>query len=148
KASKADWLKSFNDNFFGTVLCSKEAVKLMEKKGGAKIINTASIMGIDYMGRTGIMAYSAAKAAVINFTKTLAKLVAPKILVNCVSPGRTFTPYYGTLDDEMKEKLKNMALVKRFIKVSEIADIFIFIAKNDSLTGTNIIADLGTSVNI
>lgn len=147
KASKIDWLKSFNDNFFGTVLCSKEAVKIMKQKGG-RIINTASIMGLDYMGRTGIMAYSAAKAAVINFTKTLAKQVAPDILVNAIAPGRTYTPYYDTLEKQMVERLKNMALVKRFVNVSEIADTFIYIARNDALTGSVIVVDLGVSVNI
>lgn len=143
ETDKNHWLLSFNDNFFTTVLCSKEAVKIMKKQGNGKIINTASIMGIDYGGREGLIAYSAAKAAVINFTKTLAKQVAPNILVNAVAPGRTQTPYYDQFDKKTMQSFIDANPIGRMIKPEEISDAFLFIAKNDALVGSIVIVDGG-----
>jgi len=140
---KKHWVECFNDNFFTTVFCSREALKYMKKQKSGKIINTASIMGIDYGGRTGIIAYSAAKAAVINFTKTLAKQVAPDISVNAVAPGRTYTPYYNQFDKKTMKSLIDANPIGRMIDVSEISEAFIFIAKNDAMTGSVVVVDGG-----
>ena len=59
----------------------------MLKKSGGKILNTASIYGLEHTGDPTGMAYSVAKAGVISLTKNLAKLFSPKILVNAVAPG-------------------------------------------------------------
>lgn len=143
KTDKNHWLLCFNDNFFSTVLCSREAVKTMRKQGGGKIINAASIMGIDYGGREGIIAYSAAKASVINFTKTLAKQVAPNILVNAVAPGRTKTPYYDQFDNKMMQFFIDNNPIGRMINPEEIAEAYLFIAKNDAMTGSIVVVDGG-----
>ena len=143
ETDKNNWLINFNDNFFTTVLCSKEALKIMKKQGGGKIINTASTNGIDYGGREGIIAYSAAKAAVINFTKTLAKQVAPDILVNAVAPGRTQTPYYDQFNKKTMQSFIDANPIGRMIKPEEITAAFLFIAKNDALIGSVIVVDGG-----
>ncbi|PJC82666.1 beta-ketoacyl-ACP reductase [Candidatus Roizmanbacteria bacterium CG_4_8_14_3_um_filter_35_14] len=143
ETNKNHWLANFNDNFFTTVLCSKEAVTIMKKQGGGKIINTASIMGIDYGGREGVIAYSAAKAAVINFTKTLAKQVAPTILVNAVAPGRTQTPYYDQFDKKTIKYFIDANPIGRMINPEEITEAFLFIAKNDALVGSVVTVDGG-----
>lgn len=143
KTDKNHWLVNFNNNFFTTVLCSKEAVKVMKKQGGGKIINTSSVMGINYGGREGIIAYSAAKAAVINFTKTLAKQVAPNILVNAVAPGRTQTSYYKQFDKKTLRSFIEANPIGRMIEPEEITEAFLFIAKNDALTGSIIVVDGG-----
>ena len=92
ESTRDHWVGAFDDNFFSCVLCSIQAARIMRVGNGGKIINTTSIRGISHTGRAGIMAYSAAKAAMINFTKTLAKELAPKILVNAVAPGFVITP--------------------------------------------------------
>lgn len=143
KTTKEDWIQEFNDNFFGTVLCSQEAVKIMTEKGHGKILNTASIRGLESTGREGIMPYSAAKAAVINFTKTLAKEVAPKIQVNAVAPGFVYTPYYDAMSDEVKKKFIDNTYLKRWISVEEIADAFVYLAKADAITGEVLVVDAG-----
>jgi len=143
KSDKEHWLKVFNDNFLTTALCSKEALSYMRKQKRGKIINTASVMGIPNGGRTGIIAYSAAKAAVINFTKTLAKQVAPKILVNAVTPGRTITPYYDQFDKKTMQSFIDANPIGRMINPQEISNAFLFIAKNDALTGTVLVVDGG-----
>lgn len=143
ETSKEDWLNAFNNNFFSTVLCSKYALKYMTENKGGKILNMSSINGLEYVGREGNIAYSAAKAAIINFTKTLAKEYAPKILVNAVAPGLTKTEYWDRVDEKFKDRAKNGIPIKRFIKREEIADVYVFLAKNDSLTGELIVADGG-----
>ncbi len=143
KTTKDYWLAQFNANFFGTVLCSIEAAKIMKEKGSGKILNTASVRGLPNTGREGIMAYSAAKAAVINFTKTLAKELAPQITVNAVAPGFTLTRNYGTYPEEVKQGFLDSTLLKRWITPEEIADAFIYLAKADAVTGEIITVDGG-----
>jgi 3-oxoacyl-[acyl-carrier protein] reductase len=143
EATKKDWLESFDNNFFTAVLCTQQAIKLMEKNKLSKIINTSSINGLEHVGRAGNIAYSAAKAALINFTKTLAKEYAPKILINAVAPGLTYTDYWKAADPEFQKRSLLNVPIKRFITVEEMADVYLFLAKNDSLTGEVIVADGG-----
>lgn len=146
--TKANLLEQFDSNFFGTVLCSKEAAKIMKQKGSGKIINTASIRGISYTGREGVMAYSAAKAAVINFTKTLAKELAPSITVNAVAPGFVITPNYDKTSEEQKKAFIDGTLIKRWIKPDEIADAYLFLATSEIITGQILIADGGFTLKV
>jgi 3-oxoacyl-[acyl-carrier protein] reductase len=92
ETTKASWQSEFDNNFFNMVLCSQAAAEIMLKASRGVILNTTSIRGIEHTGREGIMAYSAAKAAAISFTKTLAKELAPNIRVNAVAPGFVITP--------------------------------------------------------
>ncbi len=141
--NKEDWIKAFDDNFFSTVLMCKSALEVMTKNKSGKIINMSSINGIEHCGRPGNIAYSAAKGAVVNLTKTLAKGFAPDILVNAVAPGKTFTSYWEQFDKEFQEKASSDVPIKRFINVDEIAQTFIYIAKNDAITGEVITVDGG-----
>ncbi len=138
-----DWLNDFNDNFFSTVLCSREAAKLMQDQKSGIILNTSSIRGELHNGREGIMAYSAAKAAVNNFSKTLAKLLAPHIRVNAVSPGFTYTPYYDTMTQEVIDGFISKSYTKRFIEPKEIAEAFFYLATAPSVTGEILTVDGG-----
>jgi len=121
ESTKQHRLNTFNDNLFGSVLCSIEAAKIMQAKKFGRIVNTASIRGIEHTGRTGIMAYSAAKAALINFTKTLAKELAPHILVNAVAPGFTLTTAFDNVPEATKNEYINESLIKRWLTVEEVA---------------------------
>lgn len=143
KTTKEDWIQEFNDNFFGTVLCSQQAVRIMKQGDGGKILNTASIRGLDSTGREGIMPYSTAKAAVVNFTKTLAKEVAPKIQVNAVAPGFVYTPNYDSMPDEVKDKFIENTYLKRWINVDEIAEAFAYLAQAEAVTGEVLVVDAG-----
>ena len=141
--NKSDWQKAFDDNFFSTVLCSKEALKIMKKKKQGKVINISSINGLEHVGRPGNIAYSAAKAAIINFTKTLAKGYAPNIQINAIAPGKTMTDYWKKFDKNFLKKAVDDVPLKRFIDPEEIAQTVVFLAKNDALTGELIIIDAG-----
>ncbi|MDP3965020.1 MAG: SDR family oxidoreductase [bacterium] len=138
-----DWLNEFNDNFFGTVLCSQRATGIMLAKKSGVILNTSSIRGNLHTGREGIMPYSAAKAAVSNFTTTLAKELAPSIRVNAVAPGFTYTPYYDTLTEETKKGFIEKTYLKRFIQPNEIAEAFLYLATAEAITGEILVVDGG-----
>jgi len=141
--TKEDLIQEFEDNFFGTVLCSQEAAKIMLERGSGKILNTSSIRGLDNTGREGIMPYSAAKAAVINFTKTLAKQLAPTIQVNSVAPGFVITPNYDKIPQKTKDDFINGTLLKKWIQVEDIAEACLYLITAKSVTGETLVVDAG-----
>jgi 3-oxoacyl-[acyl-carrier protein] reductase len=143
---KTYWQMEFEHNFLSMVLCCKKAIMLMESQNSGKIINMTSVNGVDYMGRPGVIAYSAAKAALINFTKTLAQQYAPRILINAIAPGKTRTTYYDQFDDAYLEKTTDTIPIKRFVTVDEVAEAFIFVARNDALVGEVLVIDGGFSL--
>lgn len=148
ETTKEDWMRDFDNNFFDMVLCSQAAVKIMAQKGGGVILNTTSIRGIEHTGREGIMPYSAAKAAAISFTKTLAKELAPKIRVNAVAPGFVITPNYDKTPQEVKDQFIDGTLIKRWIQPQEIAEAFLYLATAEAVTGENLVVDGGFTLKV
>lgn len=141
EASCSDILEMINTDLISGMLCSQQAVKIMEKQGNGKILNTSSIRGAEHGGRS--IVYAAAKAGINSFTKTLAKQVAPKIHVNAVAPGFVKTRSYDKMSQEMIDFFINQTYLKRWITADEIADAFVFLAKNDGITGQVIYVDGG-----
>jgi NAD(P)-dependent dehydrogenase (short-subunit alcohol dehydrogenase family) len=139
KSSYEHWVKVFNANLFSTALCCEAAAKIMRtQESVGKIVNIASVLGESFGGRSGAIEYSAAKAAVINYTQTLAKQLVPKVLVNAVSPGRTYTPYYDRMSEEQREKLKSANKIERFVKPEEIAQMVLAVVNNEAMTGETV----------
>ena len=143
KITRRDLVEEFAKNFFSMVYCSQEAAKIMLKKGSGKIINMSSICGLPNTGCSTILTYTTAKAASISFTKTLAQALAPKITVNAVAPGFTLTRYWNGIAKGEESGLLNSTLLKRWIKADEIAEAFLYLAKNDAVTGQVLIVDGG-----
>jgi len=141
EAAYDDFLEMVNADLIGPMMCSQHAVKIMEKQGYGKILNTSSIRGIEYGGRAEV--YAACKAGINNFTKTLAKHVAPHIHVNAVAPGCVRTRTYDSMPQELIDKLIDQAYLKRWVTKDEVADAFIFLAKNDAMTGQVLYVDAG-----
>ncbi len=95
----ADWQAVINLNLTGVFLCTRAVSKLMLKQRSGRIINIASVAG--QMGNPGQANYSAAKAGVIGFTKTVAKELASRsITVNAVAPGFIATEMTKELNSE------------------------------------------------
>jgi NAD(P)-dependent dehydrogenase (short-subunit alcohol dehydrogenase family) len=91
--SAADWQRTFAVNVVGTFHAAKAVAPAMLERGSGAIVNVASVSG-----RTGFQtdpAYSASKAAVLNFTQAMARDLAPAVRVNAVCPGMVFTPFYA-----------------------------------------------------
>jgi 3-oxoacyl-[acyl-carrier protein] reductase len=129
-------------NLLTTLYCSQYAIKLMQQNEGvSKIINTSSIRGWEFGARAPV--YGMAKAGVTSLTRTLANNYAPNILVNAVAPGFTKTPNYDSFPPERIKLFLEQAKLQRWITVEEMADAFLFLAKNDAITGEVIYVDAG-----
>ncbi len=131
-----------SSNVKSVLFCTQEAVKLMKDKGW--IVNTSSIRGLDYAGRS--IAYASTKAAINSLTKTIALEVAPKIFVNAVLPGFVYTPNYDKNPPELNKKFIDGCPIKRFITSDEIASSYLFLVTQEYLTGTLLVADGGSTI--
>lgn len=140
--TKEHWVHMLTVNLLSTVVCSVRAAGMMAERGGS-IINTSSVRGFDANGRAGTLAYSAAKAAVNNFTKTLAKQLAPTVRVNAVAPGFVATSYIERMDEDFKQSRLDHVPLRQFIDPVEITGSYIHLAESAYLTGTILIADAG-----
>lgn len=150
--SEEDWDAVFDVIVKGSFLGSKHAVPAIRARGGGSVLFTASVGGL--WGCVGAAAYSAAKAAVVNLTQTMALDHAHhNIRVNCVCPGGTETPLVTTLLKDMPElaatfedKLQQMVpLGGRLARPVEIADAFVYLASDEAsfVTGHALVVDGG-----
>jgi len=107
---EADWDIVIQTNLKSAFNCSKAAVKTMMRRRSGRIINITSVSGI--AGNAGQTNYSASKAGLIGFTRSLAREVAPRnITVNAVAPGFVPTALTNSLPDELKQaSLKTIPL--------------------------------------
>ncbi len=140
-----DDIKSvFDTNVVGMMNCTKAVVPQMVHNKSGNIINISSVWGIE--GGSCEVIYSASKAAVIGFTKSLAKELAPSgIRVNCIAPGFIETDMNSHLTAEDKaEFVENIAL-GRVGRAEEIADAIFFFATDASsyITGQALTVDGG-----
>ena len=143
-----NWDKTLAILLRGVFLGIKHAVAPMRKAGGGSIISTASIAGIQ--GYAGIHAYSAAKAGVINLTRSAAtELAKDKIRVNCICPGGINTPLiYSNIPggaDTTAQFLSKMQPMPREGRPDDIANMALFLASDESewITGTAMVVDGG-----
>lgn len=144
--TKNDLVEEFENNFFSMVYCAQESAKIMLQKKSGKIINVSSICGLT--GCRRVLPYSSARSALIGFTRALAKILAPNITVNAVAPGFTLTRFWDDMSDKDVKSLLSTTLSKKWVKPEEIADTFIYLAKNDSVTGQVLVVDGGYTVNV
>ena len=140
-----EWDKSFQILLKSVFLGSKYAARIMKKNAlGGSIINTASIAGMG--GGSGPLAYSAAKAGVINFCKNAAIELGPnKIRVNAISPGTINTPLLATAIEDSKLDQP----IEDFGMPIDIAYAALFLASDESrfVTGINLCVDGGLTLD-
>lgn len=139
-----DFMNVIDVNLRSTFEFTKATVKMMSRKKCGKIINVSSVVGVS--GNLGQANYSASKAGMIGFTKSVAKEYARKnINVNSISPGFVETAMTDKLSDEIKETACSHIDLNRFAKPEEIASVISFLASDDSsyISGQNIIVDGG-----
>lgn len=141
-----DFTNVLNVNVTSMFEFTKAAVKLMSRKKYGRIVNISSIVGVT--GNIGQANYAASKAAMIGFTKSVAKEYARKnITVNAISPGFVVTPMTDCLSDEVKAASLSHIAMQRYANAEEIASVISFLSSKDCsyLTAQNIIVDGGMS---
>lgn len=144
RMKKEDFESVIGVNLVGTFNITKNVIPYMMKNRSGRIINVSSVVGIS--GNAGQTNYSASKAGIIGFTKSLAKEVGSRnILVNAVAPGFIETQMTDVLKEEVKEEISKTVPLKRMGTVEDVANVVKFLASKDSsyITGQVINIDGG-----
>ena len=139
RLTEDNWKKVIDVNLTSTFLMCKYAIKKMIKNKYGRIINITSIVG--HTGNLGQANYSASKAGIVAFSKSLAIEYSKKnINVNCVSPGFITTEMTNKIDENYKETLKSKIPMDRFGDPKDVANTVLFLCSNlsDYITGETI----------
>lgn len=129
--TEADWDRIFSVNVKGMFLCAQAVLPAMIHKKQGKIVNLSSMWG--QVGASCEVAYSAAKGAVIAFTKALAQEVGPSgIQVNCVAPGVIDTEMNGNLSSDTLDALKEEIPLGKLGTAADVAAAIAFLVSDES----------------
>lgn len=127
KMSEEEWDAVLDVNLKSCFLTCRAVVRGMMKARKGKIINIGSVVGIG--GNPGQANYSASKAGMIGFTKSLAKeLASRQICVNCVAPGYICTPMTEGLSESQKDQILSQIPLGRFGKPEDVAHMALYLA--------------------
>jgi 3-oxoacyl-[acyl-carrier protein] reductase len=143
-------------NTIGPILLTKAALPVMRRGGGGAVVNISS--GSAVIGVEGLAVYSASKAALAHFTRTLApELRRSGIRVNAIAPGSVRTPMLGFTDGDLSEA-QRASIAKReagtsspygnaMMEPNDIAQVVLFLASDAArgLQGSLVVADQGFS---
>lgn len=144
RMKKEDFEQVIDVNLVGTFNVTKNVINHMLKARTGRIINISSVVGVS--GNAGQTNYSASKAGMIGFTKSLAKEVASRgVLVNAVAPGFIETTMTEVLKDEIKEEIAKGIPLKRMGTPQDVANVVKFLCSQDSsyMTGQVLQVDGG-----
>jgi len=131
RMKEEDWNLVLQVNLNGTFHCTKAVMQPMTKQRYGRIINVASIVGA--IGNAGQANYAASKAAVIGFTRTVAREYASRMVtVNAVAPGFIDTAMTQGLSPEVKETLLKQIPLGRLGQPSDVAESVRFLASDEA----------------
>ncbi|HEX5478636.1 MAG TPA: SDR family oxidoreductase [Dehalococcoidia bacterium] len=144
------WDDIYAVNVKGVFFCCRAAAPAMRESGGGAIVNIASVAGVRSIGSS--LAYAASKAAVINMTIGLARVLGPDVRVNCVAPGFIETRWLrGGLGDQVYEAAKaresQRAPLKAVCTPEDVSQVVMaFVEGADLVTGQTLVVDGGTGI--
>ncbi|MFP5519752.1 MAG: SDR family NAD(P)-dependent oxidoreductase [Bdellovibrionia bacterium] len=147
-----DWLSIFSTNLFAAVQLTQKVIPYFQKHEKGSIVNISSTLGLRPTAETA--AYSASKAAMINWTASLALEVAPYTRVNCICPGIVDTPIHSfhNLSEEARDKvlldLGPLQPLNRIGSPTEIAEAAYFLGSDLSSWTTGAILSVDGGINL
>jgi len=144
RMSEEEWDTVINTNLKGAFNFTKALTRPFIKQRSGRIINIASVIGL--IGNAGQSNYAASKAALIGFTKSIAKELAPRgITANAIAPGFIETDMTAALDDKVRESIIGNVPLGRFGSPDDIAHAAVFLAMEPSsyITGQVLTVDGG-----
>lgn len=133
-------------NTLSPLILTKYIVRSMMAAANGRIVNVASIVG--FTGYSGLSVYSASKAAMVGFTRSLAREVGPlKINVNAVAPGFIDTEMTASLGKQQREQIVRRSALRRLATIDDVADAVEFLLgeKSKNITGTVLTVDAGST---
>lgn len=127
--SLMDWEQTMGVHLRGVFLCTRRALPLMYESNYGRIINTASQLA--YKGAPGFSHYTAAKGAILSFTRSLALEIGDrKVTANCVAPGATMTPMLENVPAETLEAIRMQIPNGKIADVDDIVGAYLFLASS------------------
>lgn len=137
-----EWQKILAVNLTGPMLCIKAVAPVMQRQGGGRIVNIASVAGLGPSGSS--IPYAVSKAGLIHLTRCMAVGLAPAVLVNCIAPGYLEgTRATANLNPAYRERAKEAALLKRAADKEDVANQVVAFCQTDSITGQTLVIDAG-----
>jgi 3-oxoacyl-[acyl-carrier protein] reductase len=133
-------------NTLSPIILTKCVVRSMMAEGTGRIVNIASITG--FSGHTGLSVYSATKASLIGFTRSLAREVGRMgVNVNSVAPGFVDTEMTRELNEEQREQIARRSSLRRLTEIDDVANAVEFLlgCKSKNITGTVLTVDAGNT---
>jgi 3-oxoacyl-[acyl-carrier protein] reductase len=133
-------------NTLSPIMLTKYVVRAMMADGGGRIVNVASIVA--FTGYSGISVYSATKASIIGFTKSLAREVGPLgINVNAIAPGFLDTEMTESLTGQQREQIARRSALHHLAEVDDVANAveYLLSDKAKNITGTVLTVDAGNT---
>ncbi len=124
-----DWNDIFAIHVNGTFFCTRAVLRHMYQRNSGKIINTASQLA--YKGAPGFAHYTAAKGAILSFTRSLALEIGERnISANCVAPGATMTPILEDVPEDILNDIKTGIPRGKLAAVDDITGSYVFLASD------------------
>jgi len=133
-------------NTLSPIVLTKYVVRSMIADGGGRIVNVSSIVG--FTGYSGLSVYSATKASLLGFTRSLAREVGKMgVNVNAVAPGFVDTEMTQELTEEKRQTIVRRSALKRLTSLDDVANAveFLLSDKANSITGTVLTVDAGNT---
>jgi 3-oxoacyl-[acyl-carrier protein] reductase len=133
-------------NTLSPIVLTKYVVRAMMADGGGRIVNVSSIIG--FTGYSGLAAYAATKAAMLGFTRSLAREVGrTNITVNAVAPGFLDTEMTSGMEGAQRQQVARRSALRRLVEIDDVANAVAYLLsdKARNITGTVLTIDAGST---
>lgn len=133
-------------NTLSPMVLTKHAVRSMMASGDGRIVNISSITA--FSGYSGLSVYSATKASLVGFTRSLAREVGRMgVTVNAVAPGFVATEMTAAMKDEDRDRIVRRSSLRRLVEVGDVANAVAFLMSDQAknITGTVVTVDAGST---